>query len=48
MIKLTMLHIHLECSSNEKWFLRIRFQTSIINNVQCTANLQNIVLPDIY
>ena len=30
------------------FFLRRSLQTSIINNVQRTANLQNIVLPNIY
>ena len=41
-LKLTMLCIRLKRSSNKKWFLRSSLQTKIINNLQCTARLQNI------
>ena len=47
MFKLTICYVFIYNAVHiSKWVSYV--QTSIINKVQRTANLQNIVLPDIY
>ena len=43
-----MLRNHLKHSSNEKWRLHRSLQMQIVNNVQRSSDLQNIVLYKIY
>ena len=40
--------LQVKANRRNYWVLRRSFQTLIVNNVQRTAGLQNIVLPDIY